>query len=291
MRTAIVEYLLPYGISYVPDYYALYALMVIVGLTFSTRRAIKAGFPGLKFLMSTAAIILCSFLGARLYGIMTNIKTYQATHEYASLVLRGETGSFGAYAGAIIGGIIVTRRANFDPWDVWDIYAPYIAFSVFLGRIGCFMAGCCYGKISDVPWAVRYPRFSLPFIRQQLGGELSPYAAGSHPVHPTQLYESAFGLALFILLLALSKKPRVPGFSILVFFLLYSSFRFVTEFFRGDSQIFVGPISLPQILYLIIFISALMILLTRLPSADIGGGSADRVAVKRKGSEEPDLEI
>ncbi|HLE11186.1 MAG: hypothetical protein A2504_12550 [Bdellovibrionales bacterium RIFOXYD12_FULL_39_22] len=104
---------------------------------------------------------------------------------------------------------------------IWDSSALALSYSYGLMRIGCFANGCCWGKISGLPWAVRYfdPRSVMPAL--------------GIPVHPVQLYDSFLGFLLFFILLMLRKK--LAGQLIFIWGLLYPVGRFITEFYRGDT--------------------------------------------------------
>ena len=98
----------------------------------------------------------------------------------------------------------------------------------FIGRLGCFMAGCCFGRECHPPWAVT---FNNP-------DTLAPVGV---PVHPTQLYESFLALGVFFFLLWLRHRQTFPGQMLGVYLLLAGVMRFIVEFFRGDER---GPVLL-----------------------------------------------
>ncbi|MBX7256444.1 MAG: prolipoprotein diacylglyceryl transferase [Candidatus Hydrogenedentes bacterium] len=139
------------------------------------------------------------------------------------------------------------RRHQMPFWKTIDIAAPYVALGHAIGRVGCFLNGCCYGQRTDLPWGVQFPR--IPFDLSKAGVTGSPaymdhcqrYALSydtdlwSLPVHPTQLYSVAALCLLCVTLLLLRKCCwRFPGFIICWYFILYSAGRFVIEMFRGD---------------------------------------------------------
>ena len=106
-------------------------------------------------------------------------------------------------------------------WRVGDAIAPAIALGIFFTRIGCFLNGCCFGKPGGVPWAMVFPRSSA-------AGTMFP----NTPIHPTQLYSSLYGLAIFGILLFLERFKRFDGFTFWSFVLLYSVARFGVDFVR-----------------------------------------------------------
>lgn len=122
-----------------------------------------------------------------------------------------------------------------------------------VGRLGCLMAGCCYGRQTDVAWAIT---FTDPAANLNVGTPLNV------PLHPTQVYESFAGLVIFVLLLALERRARsFPGRTFWMFVLLYSVSRFIIEFYRGDDRGFVfNAVSTSQAISLVLAPLAVLML-------------------------------
>ncbi|PIN85970.1 hypothetical protein COV19_07170 [Candidatus Woesearchaeota archaeon CG10_big_fil_rev_8_21_14_0_10_44_13] len=156
--------------------------------------------------------------------------------------------------GGIIGGIVFTfvysKITKLKYMRYADILAPAIALGFFIARLGCYIAGCCFGSQTDVPWAI---------IKDNV------------PIHPTQLYNSLVDLAIFVVLVCLSerkeKKNRQDGYVLSSFVFMYAVGRFTTEFFRGDydpSNYFFG-LTTTQIICIVFFlISATLIIINSL---------------------------
>ena len=127
-----------------------------------------------------------------------------------------------------------------------DACAPSLALGVAITRVGCFAASCDYGKATDLPWAVVFT--------QREATRLTGVPLGV-PLHPSQLYESALGVVLFVSFLALERRPRRPGRLIFAFAGLYSLGRFLLEYLRGDmDRGFWGPFSTSQWLSLLVLL-------------------------------------
>ena len=125
------------------------------------------------------------------------------------------------------------KRRGIPFWPVVDAAIPYLALAQAFGRIGCLMNGCCYGYVTNVPWAIRFPA-GRPVFASQIG--LDPLPDGwSHPVHPTEIY-SAILLTLICLTLLFMRAKWHPfvGFTMPVYLMLYGVKRFIVELFRGD---------------------------------------------------------
>jgi len=128
-----------------------------------------------------------------------------------------------------------------------------------IGRWSCFLNGDDFGTLSNTPWAVVYPHGSIPFTYQVRQGLIDPLAHFSSPVHPTQLYLSLNGLALFVLLTFIWKMYRFsPGVLFCLYWAVYSFTRFFLEFFRGGVRTdYLGYFSLSQIMTLVVFTLAM----------------------------------
>ena len=153
---------------------------------------------------------------------------------------------YGAILGGLLGGWIYCRlrRLSFAP--LADLAAPGIILAQAIGRVGCILNGCCYGKPTSLPWGFIYPRVS---------GE---------PVHPTQLYELLGDLIIFALLFWVFRGRLRPSGSLLAMYLaLYSALTFTVRFWRGDTEQFLGSLQEGQLIAILVFIAAAIWLATR----------------------------
>lgn len=123
-----------------------------------------------------------------------------------------------------------------------DAVAPAVAVGAAVGRIGCFLNGCCHGAPSDLPWSVCFPAGSHAWARQVNDGLITPESLISLPVHPTQLYSALAGLlVLAVLLLYSHRDDRSPGQVIAVLMLAYALTRWPIEALRSDEpSVFAG---------------------------------------------------
>ena len=120
------------------------------------------------------------------------------------------------------------RRHAMPLWATCDAFAPGIAAGQAVGRLGCLLAGCCYGHPTDVPWSVT---FTDPLAAANVGTPLDVN------LHPTQLYESVAALVILGVLLAFERRGRpFAGRTFWTYLLLYPAVRFVIEFYRGDPR-------------------------------------------------------
>jgi len=118
--------------------------------------------------------------------------------------------------------------------ELFDAAAPALSLGHLWGRIGCFMAGCCYGSATDLPWGVSFPPASIAFVEMLDKDLLPPGSKATMPLHPTQLYEAASELVILAALLAFAPRKRSSGQVAGLYLVLYSVARFAIEFARGD---------------------------------------------------------
>ena len=190
--------------------------------------------------------LLAAFVGAKVALILGDFGDF-ADHPVRFLIenLR----SFGAFYGGLVGGVTAAiwylRRKRIPFWAAADVMAPALALAQGLGRWGCFFAGCCYGKPTELPWGLVFPAVEL-------------CADGTH-IHPWPIYESLLDLALAGGLLLLFRRRRFTGQLFLAYLLVYASARFGLEYLRGDTVrglYFGGALSLSQIVALAAFAGA-----------------------------------
>jgi phosphatidylglycerol:prolipoprotein diacylglycerol transferase len=167
--------------------------------------------------------------------------------------------SGGVFYGGLILAVLVAfwyiGRHNLPFWRTCDVFAPAIALGHVTGRLGCLAAGCCYGRPTDVAWAIT---FRNPLAAANVGTPLGI------PLHPTQLYEAGAELLILVALLATERRGRpFPGRTFWAYMLLYAVSRYIIEMFRGDPRgmvlgfstsqfisIILGPLSLAMLAYL-----------------------------------------
>jgi len=140
--------------------------------------------------------------------------------------------------GGIGGGYLaveVTKKWVNYPYSTGDAFALAIPLGHAIGRMGCFLGGCCYGTVSHLPWAIEYPVGSVPFLSQVKSGMLSAQASHSLAVHPAPLYDLFFDLCLFVWLFVKRDSFQTRGALFRVYLFAYASFRFIAEFFRADT--------------------------------------------------------
>jgi phosphatidylglycerol:prolipoprotein diacylglycerol transferase len=133
---------------------------------------------------------------------------------------------YGGLIGAVLGTAILLRKRGIPFFTFADSAAPSIALGQFLGRVGCLLAGCCWGRHCELPWAIT---FSDPKANENVGVPLGI------PLHPTQIYEAVGTLVLCLLLLVFERR-RYSGETFVRYLFGYAILRFTIEIFRGDPR-------------------------------------------------------
>ena len=246
------------------SYGLLLALAYLAGLRLALVRARARGLNGDRVMDLGIWIIVSALIGAKLLLLYQDWRLFTTDwHQLLSLAQSG-----GVFYGGLILAVIVAlwyiRRHKLPMWTTCDIFAPGIALGHVIGRLGCFLAGCCYGKETTVAWSVV---FTDPFAAANAGTPL-----GVH-LHPTQLYESfAEGLILVGLLYFEKKGRSFPGRTFWGYMLAYGVTRFIIEFFRGDAGrglYFQDAVSLSQSISIVLVPLSLVMLwwLSRTPAS------------------------
>jgi len=142
------------------------------------------------------------------------------------------------YYGGLLSAVFVsywyTRRHAMNFFHVADLAIPFVALGHVFGRLGCFCAGCCYGRVTRAAWGLSFPPASMIYQEMVQSGLLSAAAKATPPVYPTQLFEAAAELGIFFLLLAINQRKRYHGQGLLVYLMAYPTVRFFLELLRAD---------------------------------------------------------
>ena len=251
------------------SYGVLLAVAYLAGLQLAVVRARRAGIDAARVMDLGIYLIIAALVGAKLMLVVTDLKYFLSNPaELVNLVRAG--GVF--YGGLIVSfltGLFLVRRYKLPIWPTADMYAPGIALGHIIGRLGCLLAGCCYGRPTDVPWAIT---FTDPVAASNVGTPLGI------PLHATQLYDAgAEALILIVLLVTERMGRRFAGRTFWLYILLYAISRFIVEMYRGDPRGTAGGFSTSQLVSMAIAPIAVVMLL-RLKGA---AGAAVASSAKR----------
>lgn len=216
------------------SYLAMLLLGFAAGTIAAARRKLAGEYPVTILWPLAIWIFVAAMIFSRAYWIL----------EYAPETAISDSTRFWhrghVFYGGLLGGILAVffyacvRKTRF--LDLLDLLAPSAALGYAITRIGCFLNGCCYGTVTDVPWAVRFPRrYGGAYLAQLREGHITVVDAWSLPVHPAQLYAAGLALILFLVLRRSFATRTFPGQTSLQFIVLYGVMRFSVECFRADS--------------------------------------------------------
>jgi phosphatidylglycerol---prolipoprotein diacylglyceryl transferase len=230
----------------VPTYGVMVTLGFFLAIVLVYRQGTREkGLPGDGLLDLCWWLLVTGILGSRLFYVLLNVGDYVALCRDGGPAgclapLRIWDGGLVFYGGALAAGattVWIARRHGWSIPIVADLFAPALVLGHAVGRLGCFAAGCCYGKlcVGGGAGCVRFPPGSVAHMQLAASGGLADASAATPPLFPTQLMESAVLFALFAFLLWFRRRARFPGQVVLVYLVGYASLRFVLEIFRGDA--------------------------------------------------------
>jgi phosphatidylglycerol:prolipoprotein diacylglycerol transferase len=225
------------------SYGVLLAAAYLAALQLAVVRARRLGIDGTKIMDLGIYLIIAALVGAKLMLIAIDFRYFvNQPREILSLVRAGGV-FYGGLIAALAVAIWLVRRYDLRLWTTADLFAPGIALGHVIGRFGCLLAGCCYGRPTSVPWAIT---FTNPAAAANVGTPLGV------PLHPTQLYDAGAELLILIALLITERRGRpFAGRTFWLYVLLYGISRFIIEFYRGDDRGVILGVSTSQFVSLI----------------------------------------
>lgn len=227
-----------------PTYGLLVSIGVLIGLWISVRNSAKQGIDPENAWNFGILLVLSGIVGAKILYIVNDWSTYVAhPGEIFSLSTLQAGGVFsGGLIGALIAAVWFIRKYRMPALATCDAFAPGLALGHAIGRVGCFAAGCCYGKPTTHFWGVT---FTNPLANALVGTPLGV------PLEPTQLFESAVELANFFILMWMFKRKKFDGQVFAAYVILYGVARYFLEFIRDDpgrGSVFGGIMSGTQLI-------------------------------------------
>lgn len=244
-------YLVIFGKTY-PAYGTFMAIgaiaAVLVAMLF-TRRKYKYDFVDYTF--NLVWVFLLAMAGAKLLYLIVELKAFLADPSLFLKFIGGGGVFYGGLIGAGVGAYISARIRRWNFLKTLDTIVGPAALAHAFGRIGCFMAGCCYGCETDSPLGIIFPEGSL--------------APAGVKVLPAQLFESCFLFILAAVLFLITWKGKKAGIPSGIYMVFYAAWRFFIEFFRSDRRGDVGSLTTSQFISIFVFAAGLAILIFREP--------------------------
>jgi phosphatidylglycerol:prolipoprotein diacylglycerol transferase len=247
----------------IPTYGVLVAAAFLVALWVAGKLAARQGLNHDAVTNLGIYCALSALAGAKLMMFIVDIPYY--TQHPGEIFSIGTLRAGGVFYGGLIAALGVAwwylRKTKLPPLKTADVFAPAIALGHGIGRIGCFMAGCCWGIACDRPWAVT---FTNPVANELVGVPLN------RPLHPTQLYESFAEFVIFAILYRMSSKRHADGAIIATYLILYGTARFIVEFYRFHEQgnLWGTPLDTSQWISLALFLAGTLYLFRKPQTGD-----------------------
>jgi len=239
-------------------YGILLAIGFIAGLWTASRRAMLDKIAPESMFDGGVWLIIGAIVGARILYVISYWDRLMAEPLYPNapwteifMVQRGGLVFYGGLIGAIASGLLFVWVNKLPRWKIADAFAPSIALGYVPGRLGCLMNGCCYGRETGLPWAIRFPE---------------THETHGIGVHPSQLYDSFLNLALYLGLAWLYRRKKFDGQVFASYLIFYAITRSIAETFRGDypPQQYLGGVATPAHLVSILIFTAGVVLYWRL---------------------------
>lgn len=229
----------------VNSYGAMMALGILTAMVISMVRGKKREFDIDHLTNIMMYGVLGGIIGAKLLFIITEIPQIIKNPSSIKYMITGGLVVYGAIIGGALTALIYCRRKHISFLDHFDLMVPSIAFAQSMGRIGCFLAGCCYGAETTGPLSVTFKE--------------SLIAPNGVSLYPTQIFSSIGDFIIGCVLLKFASKTRERGQTSGLYMILYSIGRFIIEFLRSDPRGNVGTLSTSQFICIFVFVSGIIV--------------------------------
>jgi phosphatidylglycerol:prolipoprotein diacylglycerol transferase len=241
--------LIDFGFFQLPSYGVLLATAVVVALWTLRLRADRAGMDGPRLVDFGLWLVVWALVGAKLLLILVELPRYLRDPAEILGTIRAGGVFLGGFAAAVVAAVVLLRRYRLPALASFDVISPSLALGHAIGRIGCLMAGCCWGAACDLPWAITYTN---PVAAENLGTPLH------QPLHPFPVYSSLFNFTLYLVLAYYFRRRPVAGSVFATYLILYGIGRFLLEWTRGDAVrgfLFGGALSTSQVISIVLLLS------------------------------------
>jgi len=197
------------------------ALAALAGMFVARFEAKRLDLDPDKVVDACFYVVVAAIVGSRLFYVITNIELFTSAPLDVFKIWNGGLVFYGGFIGSALTLIAYLKIYHLPLGKMADISALALPLGHTLGRIGCFFAGCCYGKICHHPWAITFknPDSLAPLFVQ---------------LHPTQLYSSASNFLIFLLIFSLRRFKKYDGQLFWIYCVFYGINRSIIEVFRGD---------------------------------------------------------
>jgi phosphatidylglycerol:prolipoprotein diacylglycerol transferase len=236
-------------------YGVLVATGVLLALWYARMQAPRAGLDPDSVWNLGIYMVLSAIVVAKIWFVLSDVRYYRQhpSEIFGWATLQSGGTFYGGVVGAIGFALIYLWVRKIPMLPLFDTYAFALPLGHAIGRMGCFMAGCCYGKPTTLPWSVT---FTHEAAERLVGTPLDI------PLHPTQLYEATVEFLNFLFLIWLGRRQTFRGQILGTYLVLYGAERGTIEFFRGDpgrTLMFHNAVSLMQLVSVALFCTGIFL--------------------------------
>ena len=198
------------------------------------------------------AAMIGGILGARVFYVILNYGEYASNPIEIIRIDHGGLVFYGGFFGAMIALVWLIKKLGLSFWAVADLFALALPLGQSIGRIGCLINGCCFGRPSTSWFSYQYPADSAIWITQVHKHQIAQHAKECLPVLPVQLFQSGINLVIWGILLFMAPKVKHQGQLFSFYLILYSVGRFFNEFNRGDYLTYYWGLTISQLICLLL---------------------------------------
>ena len=236
--------LFEFGNFRIYSYGVMVALGFLIAVYLTSREAHRIGIAPQKIFDLGLYILILGIIGARALHVILDFGHYVNHPLEIIMINKGGLAFHGGLLTGIIGAWLLIKRNRMPLWKTADIFMPNVALGQAIGRIGCFLNGCCYG------------RPTISSIGIHLPGHI-------FPLHPTQLYSSIFLLLTFFVLKKIYTKKKFDGIVFFSYLVIFSFGRFFIDFYRGDLRTVLFGLKTSQLISIAVIFASLFYLCLR----------------------------
>lgn len=242
------------------------AIAFLAAIATAAARARQFGWGAENAYDTCLCAMIASLIGSRFFYVLESPREFVSAPWEVFMVWKGGLSFYGGLIGAVVAGAVYLKMRRLNVAEGFDLLIPSVSLGQAIGRIGCFLNGCCFGKVGASPFSVVFPDGSPAYSYQLYeAGVIHPGSACTLPVHPAQLYETLMDLGIFIALSCALSRKKYHGQVFLLYFVLYGAGRFLLEFLRADNPLLMSlgglALNLQQLISLAALVIATVVLL------------------------------
>jgi phosphatidylglycerol:prolipoprotein diacylglycerol transferase len=211
-----------WGFLHLRSYGVMLAVAFLFGTWLSLREARRRALDEDKVVTVILAALVFGIVGARMLFVFEHVQEFRREWGSVLALWQGGLTLYGGVVENTLAGLVAARRLGLSHWEVADALTPAFAIGTMLGRVGCYLNGCCYGVPTRLPWGVTFPPDSFAGLE-----------FGNARIHPSQLYFALAGLGLFLFTWALRRRIKVPGVLFWAFIALFALVRIPLDWTRA----------------------------------------------------------